>query len=272
MNLKLSQSVDFIESRVTVRPKIALVLGSGLGDFGDHLSNTISIGANEIQNYPVSTVPGHAGRILFGTLDEGGKKTAPLVVFQGRVHYYECSDLEKVIFPIRIARALGADTLLVTNAAGGINRLFAPGDLMFIRDYLNMTAENPLIGTMSALSNFVRPSFDAELLSIAKCVALEHAIPTKEGVYCWTKGPTYETAAEIRMMGDAGADAVGMSTVPEMMAASQLGMRVLGISCITNMATGISKDKLSHAEVTETANMVKANFTRLLTEILFALS
>ena len=272
MNIKLSESVDYIQSRVSTCPRIALVLGSGLGDFGDHLSNTVRIGGQEIPHYPMSSVSGHAGKILFGSLEDGGRKTADLVVFQGRVHYYECSDLGKVVYPIRVARALGAETLFVTNAAGGINRLFTPGDLMFIRDYLNMTGENPLVGENSFVTSRVRPSFDGELLAAAQQVALQHKIPTHEGVYAWTKGPTYETAAEIRMMAAAGADAVGMSTVPEVMVASQIGMKVLGISCITNLATGLSTEKLSHAEVTITANTVKANFTRLLTEILFALS
>lgn len=272
MTIKLTEAVDYIRSRAPHTPTIALVLGSGLGDFGDHLSDPISIAAAEIPHYPTSSVSGHAGRILFGTLQDGARKTAQLVVFQGRVHFYECSDLGKVVFPIRVARALGAKTLFVTNAAGGVNRMFEPGDLMFIRDYINMTGENPLIGMPEAMTNIVRPSFDKELLSIAEQVALRHSIPTKEGVYCWTKGPTYETAAEIRMMAGVGADAVGMSTVPEVMAAAQIGMRTLGISCITNMATGISEGKLSHAEVTETANTVKAHFTTLLTEILFALS
>ncbi len=272
MNIKLSDSIDFIQSRAPMTPVIALVLGSGLGDFGSHLSNAVSVDTRDIPHYPISSVPGHAGKILFGTLELGGRTTAQLVVFQGRVHFYECNDLEKVIYPIRIARALGAKTLVVTNAAGGINRLFVPGDLMFIRDYINMTGENPLIGARHAVEKRVRPSFDSAMLAMAKRVALEHMIPTTEGVYCWTKGPTYESAAEIRMMAAAGADAVGMSTVPEVMAAAQLGMKTLGISCITNMATGISKEKLSHSEVTDTANMVKAHFTTLLTEILFALA
>jgi purine-nucleoside phosphorylase len=272
MNMMLSESVDYIQSRAPMTPTIALVLGSGLGDFGNHLSHTVTIAASEIPHYPISSVPGHAGKILFGTFESGGRTTVQLVVFQGRVHFYECHDLDKVVYPIRVARALGATTLLVTNAAGGVNRFLAPGDLMFIRDYLNMTGEHPLIGKKEAIRNMIRPTFDVGLLTIAKKVALENSIPTREGIYCWTKGPTYETAAEIRMMAAAGADAVGMSTVPEVMVASQLEMKSLGISCITNMATGISKEKLSHAEVTETANLVKGNFTTLLTEILFALS
>lgn len=272
MNIKLLESSDYIRSRASAIPTIALVLGSGLGDFGNHLSNVATFTAREIPHYPVSSVQGHAGRILFGTLEDSGRTTAQLLVFQGRVHFYECNDLEKVVYPIRIARALGAKTLVVTNAAGGINRLFTPGDLMFIRDYINMTGENPLAGARHAAAKRILPAFDSGLLTIAKGVALEQTIRTTEGVYCWTKGPTYESAAEIRMMAVAGADAVGMSTVPEVIAASQLGMKTLGISCITNMATGISKEKLSHAEVTETANMVKARFTILLKEIMFALS
>jgi purine-nucleoside phosphorylase len=268
----ISESVAAIHSRTAVVPKIALVLGSGLGDFGNQLSNSTTIDAHDIPHYPISSVQGHAGRLLFGTIESGGRQSAQLVVFQGRVHFYECADLHKVVYPIRIARMLGADILVVTNAAGGINRLFVPGDLMFINDYLNFTGISPLRASTDVLAHRVVPSFDPALLERAKRVAECNKIPTREGVYCWTKGPTYETAAEIRMMGSAGADAVGMSTVPEVMAASQSGMRTLGISCITNLATGISKEKLSHAEVTETANMVKKNFTTLLKEIIFDLS
>ncbi|HLP17282.1 MAG TPA: purine-nucleoside phosphorylase [Bacteroidota bacterium] len=272
MNTNLQESVSYIRTRTTAVPKIALVLGSGLGDFGDHLTGTIALSANEIPHYPTSSVQGHAGRLLFGMLENGGRRSAQLVVFQGRVHFYECADLHKVVYPIHVAQALGAELLLVTNAAGGINRLFTPGDLMFIRDYINFTGENPLVGEPDVLLRRNVPSFDPGLLAMAKRVAETNRIQTREGVYCWTKGPTYETAAEIRMMTAAGADAVGMSTAPEVMVAAQCGMKTLGISCITNMATGISKEKLSHVEVTETANMVKKNFTKLLTEILFELS
>jgi purine-nucleoside phosphorylase len=272
MNKNLSESVAYIQSHTQAIPKIALILGSGLGDFGSQLSNTTVIDAHDIPHYPTSSVQGHAGRLLFGTLERGGRTSAQLIVFQGRVHFYECADLDKVVYAIRVARALGAEKLIVTNAAGGINPLFEPGDLMFIRDYLNFTGENPFRGTVDVLPHRVFPSFDAELGARAKRVAEENKIETRDGVYCWTKGPTYETAAEIRMMAAAGADAVGMSTAPEVMVAAQSGMRTVGISCITNMATGISKEKLSHAEVTETANTVKMHFTTLVSEIIFDLS
>lgn len=270
----LDQSVTFLRSRSSIKPKIAVVLGSGLGDFAQQIVTPISVPTAEIPEYPVSTVHGHAGKIIFGTIGSGGRTSAPLIVFQGRVHLYESNDVQKVVHPIRVAAALGAEYLIVTNAAGGMNRLFDAGTLMFIRDYINLTGENPLIGAgdlNAVLHSRKEPAMSPSLLEHGRAVALKHGIKTKEGVYCWTKGPTYETAAEIRMMTSIGADAVGMSTVPEIMVAHQLGMKILGISCITNMATGISPTKLSHDEVTETANRVKSDFTRLVSEIILEL-
>jgi purine-nucleoside phosphorylase len=270
----LQDSLNYLRTRTASKPKIAVVLGSGLGDFANLISSPVVIPTAEIPNYPVSTVHGHAGRIIFGRLEETGMSSAELVVFQGRVHLYESNDISKVVHPIRVAAGLGAEYLLVTNAAGGINRLFDAGTLMFIRDFINLTGENPLIGNdgiNSILHHREGPSMDAGLLERARDIAVQNGIATKVGVYCWTKGPTYETASEIRMMGTIGADAVGMSTVPEIMVAHQLGMKVLGISCITNMATGISATKLSHAEVTETANRVKHDFTTLVSRIIFAI-
>ena len=275
MNTELQKSVQYLGSKINTKPTIAIVLGSGLGDFAEQINNPISIPTSEIPNYPVSTVHGHAGKIIFGTIEKNGKQSAQLIVFQGRVHLYESNDIQKVVYPIRIAAELGTQQLIVTNAAGGINRLFDSGTLMFIRDYINLTGENPLIGE-SVSSPFRgrlgRGNLDEQLLTKAKSVALKNSIATKEGVYCWTKGPTYETAAEIRMMALMGADAVGMSTIPEIILANRLGMKVLGISCITNMATGISPTKLSHDEVTETANRVKNDFTKLMSEIIFEMS
>ncbi len=275
MDTKLQESISYLKSKITSTPTIAVVLGSGLGDFAQQIKNPIGVPTAEIPNYPVSTVHGHAGKIIFGTLEKNGKRSAQLIVFQGRVHLYESNDVQKVVYPIRVAASLGAEQLIVTNAAGGINRHFDSGTLMFIRDYINLTGENPLIGiTMSDTSKVsdIVSYLDVDLLQQAKSVALKHGIATKEGVYCWTKGPTYESAAEIRMMATMGADAVGMSTVPEIMVANTYGMKVLGISCITNMATGISPTKLSHDEVTETANRVKNDFTKLVSEIIFEMS
>lgn len=271
----LHDSLTYLKSKTTATPVIAVVLGSGLGEFAQQLLNPTFVSTSEIPNYPVSTVPGHAGKIVFGTIEHAGKRSAQLIVFQGRVHLYESNDVNKVVHPIRVAAGMGATHLIVTNAAGGINRLFDSGTLMFISDYINLTGENPLIADPDVngiLYKRTGPAMDPSLLTKAKQVALDIGVATKDGVYCWTKGPTYETASEIRMMGRLGADAVGMSTVPEIMVAHQLGMRVLGISCITNMATGISATKLSHEEVTETANRVKNDFTRLVSEIIYSIA
>jgi len=263
----IAASVEYIRSKMSKRPKIGVVLGSGLGDFGDQLIGKISIDTQNIPHYPVSSVVGHAGKILFGKIQSGNDTSADLMVFQGRIHFYESNDTDIVVYPIEVAHRIGIETLILTNAAGGVNRQFAPGDLMFINDYINATFESPLVGRkMNGVGRERRP-FSPELLLKAKSIAGENNIPFKEGVYCWTKGPMYESAAEIRMMGKMGADAVGMSTVPEVIVAANYGMDVLGISCITNLATGLSSDKLNHAEVTEVANRVKDNFTRLLTEI-----
>lgn len=270
----LHASLSYIRSKISSHPKIALVLGSGLGDFCSLVKNPIIIPTKEIPNFPISTVQGHAGRLIFGKIEFGGLESPELLIFQGRIHFYECNDLNKVIYPVQIAHALGCEIFFATNAAGGINRQFDEGTLMFIKDYINVTSESPLVAaadnTISS-SDAARPRkdpFDTELLNKVKSISLAQKIKTKEGVYCWTKGPSYESSAEIRMMDLIGADAVGMSTVPEVIVANHLGMRVLGISCITNMGTGISPNKLSHAEVTETANRVKNDFTKLVSAIL----
>lgn len=268
----LNASLKYIRSKIATEPTIGIILGSGLGDFGSLVKNPTVLPTSEIPNYPVSTVQGHSGKLIFGAIENGTKHSTQLLVFQGRVHFYESNSLERVVYPIEVAHALGIKTLLITNAAGGINRQFKPGDLMLIRDYINLTFENPLIGKAIKASERIGGYFDEQLLHHAKDVAKGLKIPVKEGVYCWTKGPTYETAAEIRMMHKLGADAVGMSTVPEVMTAVHYGIKVLGISCITNMATGITGEKLSHSEVTETANMVKTNFTKLVSEIVLGLN
>ena len=267
----IPKATKYIQSKISTKPTVGIILGSGLGDFGSLVKNPTVIPTNEIPHYPVSTVPGHSGKVIFGTIENNGRQSSQLLVFQGRIHFYESNSLAPVIFPIEIASALGIRTLVVTNAAGGINRNFQSGDLMLIRDYINLTFENPLIGKSIKASERITNYFDEELMELAKSKARELKVPIKEGVYCWTKGPSYETSAEIQMMEKLGADAVGMSTVPEVMTAVHLGMKVLGISCITNMATGISPNKLSHDEVTVTANFVKNNFSKLISEIIIGL-
>ena len=263
----IKASVEYILARTSTRPKIGVVLGSGLGDFGDQLIDKVSIDTKNIPHYPVSSVVGHAGKILFGKIRSGKVTSEDLMVFQGRIHFYESNDSDIVVYPIEVAQRVGITTLIVTNAAGGINRQLSPGDLMFIKDYINATFESPLIGRNPGETRSGKAPFSEKLLAKAQSIAIEHNIPFKQGVYCWTKGPMYESAAEIHMMANFGADAVGMSTVPEVIVAANYGMKVLGISCVTNLATGIGSEKLNHAEVTEVANRVKHNFTRLLTEI-----
>lgn len=267
----IRDSVAAIRNVVPRNPKVGIVLGSGLGDFGDTLNDRVAINTSDITHYPISSVPGHAGRLVFGTLSADGKKSQELLAFQGRIHFYECNDIEKVVYPIQIAVALGIEILILTNAAGGINKAFRPGDLMLIRDFVNLTMENPLRGIAAPRSASAQEGLDQNLLALARRIAVESGIPIQEGVYCWTKGPSYESAAEIRMMSGAGADAVGMSTMPEVMVAAQHNIKVLGISCITNLATGLSTTKLDHQEVTDVANRVKANFTALLSKIILAL-
>ncbi len=258
-NKKLRESLSYIRSGTNAKPKVAIVLGSGLGDFADSLSNKVSIETSAIPHYPVSTVVGHKGKLVFGRI---GK--TELLAFQGRVHFYETGTLNTILYPVQIAHALGVKTLIVTNAAGGVNKQFNPGDLMLITDQINLTFESPLRGNTS--STHVRSAFlyDASLQELIFKTGLEHSIGLQRGVYCGVKGPSYETAAEIEMIRRIGADAVGMSTVNEVSLAHALGMKIAGLTCITNYATGIKDLKLSHAEVTEVANMVKTKFTLLL--------
>ena len=256
----LRRSLDYIRSRTQLQPDTALVLGSGLGEFADTFEDKFAIPTAEIPGYPRSTVPGHKGHIVFGNI---GNRA--VVAFQGRVHFYECGVLDAVRHPVRVANGLGATTLVVTNAAGGINREYLPGDLMLITDQLNFTG---LSGAPPAPpSNERRRLYDREALTVADQVASEIGISLHHGVYAGVLGPSYETAAEVEMLHRGGADAVGMSTVLEVELAASLGMRVLGISCITNKATGVGIHKLNHDEVTLVARRVKEDFTRFLSTL-----
>ena len=241
-------------------PEVALVLGSGLGDYADGLTGRTSFPTADIPHYPVSTVEGHRGALVFAEL--GGRS---LLAFQGRIHLYECNDQTMVLTPILIAAGLGVTTLVVTNAAGGINREFAPGDLMLITDQIDLMLERMPAGIPS--SRHVR-LYDENLTARAEELALKRGIPVRRGVYAGVKGPSYETAAEVEMIHRFGGDAVGMSTVKEVLCASELGMKVLGISCITNKATGIGAARLDHAEVREVAGRVRRDFALLLTDVI----
>ena len=246
---------------------IGVILGSGLGDYAEALEDAVKLPYSEIPGFPRSTVAGHAGMWCCGTLY--GKR---VVMMQGRFHYYEGYGMKDVTLPVRVMQKIGVKTLVVTNAAGGVNLGYHPGELMVIGDMFSMTAQNPLIGpNLDAFGpRFPDMScaFDKELRALAHECASEQGFALREGVYAQMTGPTYETPAEIRMLRTLGADAVGMSTVPEVIVARHGGMRVLGISCITNMAAGILDQPLNHAEVTETANRVKEQFRNLLDRII----
>ncbi len=259
---KIKTALDCIRKKTDFVPKVALVLGSGLGGIADEMEITYELPYGEISGFPVSTVSGHAGKFLFGYI-EG----VPCVAMQGRVHYYEGYDIHDVVLPIRIMGLLGAKILFLTNAAGGIRRDFSKGCLMMIRDHISSLVPSPLVGPNIDELGVRFPDmsciYDEALRDIIRSSANELSINVEEGVYIQTSGPNYETPAEIRAYALWGADAVGMSTACEAMAARHMGMRICGISCITNMAAGISDAPLSHAEVKETADRIGKDFAAL---------
>ena len=264
---RIRAAADYILSRISIRPTVGMVLGSGLGDFADTLEDAVSIPFSRIPHFPTPTVPGHAGALVFGR-----KQGKDVVVLQGRIHYYEGLRQRELTLPIRVLAALGVRQLVLTNACGGVNLSFTPGDLMLIADHINFSGDNPLIG--DNLDEF-GPRFPdccdiytASLRAAIREKAAAAGIPLQEGVYAMYSGPNYETPAEIRMFRCMGADVVGMSTVPEALVATHCGIEVVGISCVTNMAAGILPQKLSHAEVTEVAARVHDKFQNLLDIVL----
>lgn len=263
---KIKQAASFIREKGVGEIEIGLILGSGLGELGDEVENAIQIPYETIPNFPTSTVEGHAGQLVYGKL--GGKK---VLAMQGRFHYYEGYSLEMVTFPVRVMKALGIHSVIVTNAAGGLNLDFTPGELMLITDQINFTGVNPLIGPndneMGVRFTDMSQAYDKEYQEIVRNVAKEMNLDLKEGVYMGFTGPTYETPAEIKMARVIGADAVGMSTVPEVIVARHSGLRVIGVSCITNLAAGMQAS-LNHAEVVETTERVKESFKTLVKNIL----
>ena len=248
-------AVAAIRAHTDLQPDLALVLGSGLGALADEVEDATVISTADVPQYPQSTVEGHAGRLVLGTL--AGR---PVLVIQGRIHGYEGHDARALGFPVRLAHALGARGLLLTNAAGGINPAFGPGTLMLIADHLNLAFANPLAGPVGEgevrFPDMSNP-YDAGWREQARNIALTRGIPYREGTYVWTSGPSYETPAEIRFFARAGADAVGMSTVPEAIQAAALGLPVLGISTITNPAAGLDPAPLDHADVLEVGRQVR---------------
>lgn len=262
----IQNAASFINDKLNQQPKIGLILGSGLGVLADDIENSVKIPYNEIPGFPVSTVEGHAGQLVCGQLSG-----VEVIAMQGRFHYYEGYSMDKVTFPVRVMKELGIDKLIVTNAAGGVNESFEPGDLMIITDHINNMGTNPLIGPNDSSFGVRFPdmseAYSKNLRGIAKEVADKNKLTLKEGVYVGNPGPVYETPAEVRMIRTMGGDAVGMSTVPEVIVAKHAGLEVLGISCISNMAAGILDQPLSHEEVIETTEKVKSSFLLLVNEI-----
>ena len=262
---KLMGCYECVKKKTDFVPKVAIVLGSGLGDYAECIRVEYELPYSEIESFPVSTVPGHAGKFIFGYIDE-----KPVVCMKGRVHYYEGYPISDVVLPIRLMKLLGAEILFLTNAAGGVNTSFHAGDLMMIKDQISVFAPNPLggpnideLGTrFPDMSNV----YDKKLQDVILKTAKENHIFLQEGVYAQLTGPSFESPAEIRMLRGLGCDAVGMSTVVEAIAANHMGMKICGISCICNLAAGMTARPLSHEEVQEAADMAAPKFKKLVTE------
>ncbi|KUO78152.1 MAG: purine-nucleoside phosphorylase [Desulfosporosinus sp. BRH_c37] len=263
---KLAEARDYIKECVRMSPDLGVILGSGLGAFAELVLEKQAIPYKDIPHFPTSTVEGHAGQLVFGKVD--GRQ---VVVMQGRFHFYEGYNMHDVTFPIRVMQGLGVTGLVVTNAAGGINPDFQPGDLILIKDHINMMGDNPLRGAnLSSLGpRFpdLSAAYNLEWRQKALVIMQNYGLRPQEGVYAAMSGPSYETPAEIRYLRAIGADMVGMSTVPEVIVANHGGMQVLGISCVTNMAAGILAQKLSHVEVMETAGRIEKQFVSFVQEL-----
>lgn len=260
------KSYNYLKENVEIKPEIGIILGSGLGDVVNLLSDKQIISYKDIPFFPCSNVVGHEGNLVFGKVNN-----LNVVIMQGRTHYYEGKGLDPVVYPIYVLKLLGIDKLIITNACGAVNENFKPGDLMLITDYINLLGINPLIGDNN--EDFgprfpdMSESYSKELFNKVKSITDIHL---QEGVYAFFNGPCYETAAEIRAYKMMGADVVGMSTVPETIVANYMGIKVLGISCITNMATGLAKEKHSHKEVLEVANRSSLNLCNLIKNFLLS--
>lgn len=263
----LERSIQVIREKTEMEPEVGLILGSGLGDYADQIENRVVIPYGEIPGFPVSTVPGHAGQFVLGTC-----KGKTVIAMQGRIHYYEGYGQQMITLPIRIMKHLGVKSMVLTNAAGGVNQSFNPGTLMMLRDHINYSGQNPLMGEnweedgprFPDMTRIYPEKFRMSLSAAAK----KRGIHLEEGVYMMFSGPSYETPSEVRMARILGADAVGMSTVPEAIVCAHCGIPVLGISCITNFGAGILAEPLNHEEVVETASRVKQTFVEVLDIIL----
>lgn len=264
---EIKEAGEYIKKKIGKTPQIAVVLGSGLGALVNEIEEPLVLDYGDIPGFPVTTVEGHDGKMIFGKI---GDKY--ILAMKGRFHYYEGYDVSKVVFAIRVFKYMGINNLIVTNAAGGINKDFNPGDLMIIKDHISFFAPSALRG--ANIDEFgvrfpdMSKAYNPELIQLCKDAALKEGINVREGVYIFAKGPMYETPAEIRAMSILGADAVGMSTVPEVTVANHAGMNILGISCITNMAAGILDEPLSHEGVMEIAKIAEKNFVALVKRVI----
>ncbi|MCM1191103.1 MAG: purine-nucleoside phosphorylase [Butyrivibrio sp.] len=262
---KLLRCYDCVRKKTDFVPDVAIVLGSGLGDYAESIRVEYELPYGEIDGFPVSTVPGHAGKFIFGYVDE-----TPVVCMKGRVHFYEGYPVSDVVLPTRLMKLMGARILFLTNAAGGVNTSFHAGDLMLIKDQISVFAPNPLIGPnvdeLGVRFPDMSAVYDRELQQIIRSTAGENGIFLQEGVYAQLTGPSFESPAEIRLLRTLGCDAVGMSTVVEAIAANHMGMKICGISCICNLAAGMTAEPLSHEEVQAAADAAAPNFKKLVTE------
>lgn len=263
----INEAKEYIKDRIERIPDIAVILGTGLGSMIEHMENKKVIKYSDIPHFPESTVVGHAGEFVIGNI---GSKY--IIAMNGRFHYYEGYSLQQVTFPVRVIRALGVEKLIVTNASGGMNPEFEPGDLMIINDHINMIGTNPLIGKnideLGPRFPDMSEAYNREFIKVAEESASKLDIKVQKGVYVAVSGPMYETPAELRMLRIIGADAVGMSTVPEVIAANHGGMKVLGISVITDMAIPDNLEPLDHSRVVETANKAKTKFAALVKDVI----
>lgn len=262
----INEATSYIQKQTNLTPEIGLILGSGLGDLAEEIENPTKISYRDIPHFPISTVEGHAGQLVIGTLQ--GRN---VVAMQGRFHYYEGYPIQDVVFPVYVMKQMGIKLLFVSNACGGMNRAFSAGDLMIITDHINFTGDNPLIGAnyseLGPRFPDMSQAYTPQLVSFVEETAQQLGIKVQKGVYGGISGPTYMTPAELIMLARLGADTVGMSTVPEVIVASHSGLKVIGISCITDMAIGEELEPLTHEQVVKVANQTKPKFISLVIEI-----
>ncbi|MBA7577229.1 purine-nucleoside phosphorylase [Candidatus Atribacteria bacterium 1244-E10-H5-B2] len=267
LKAKVTESVEFINQKSKIKPEIAIILGTGLGRLAEDIEEKEIISYSEIPNFPLSTVQSHSGNLVLGKL--GNKE---VVAMQGRFHYYEGYSLKEVTFPVRVMKKLGADIIIISNAAGGINRFFKRGDLMLITDHINLFGDNPLIGPndeeLGPRFPDMSEAYSQKLIELVKKIALKEKIRLQQGVYAGLTGPTLETSAEYRFLISIGADAVGMSTVPEVIVANHMGMKVLGISCITDLAIDGVIVKTSVEEILKAASDAEPIMTKLIKKVI----